>query len=270
MNSMKRINLFEKKYLMLYILFLPLIMLLLTGEFDLPGKVPPSKKEIPVWRSDIPDFNAISDIEERKRSFFDFVRPLIETENTRVLEKRKRLLYLYKQYREKIIFSIEEKAWMERLKAKYRVNGNLDDPELVWIELIRRVDELPVELALTQAAKESGWGTSRFARIGNNFFGQWCFKEGCGIVPVNRGEGAKHEVRQFGSVNESVQSYVHNLNTHAAYEEFRQLRFEQRRKGKKLDGYPLISGLPRYSERGEVYLEEIRDLMLANMYIMGS
>jgi len=255
---------------MLYILLFPLAMLLLTGEYDLRNREHNVKKEIPVWSSEIPDFSAISDMEERKKSFFEFVRPMIETENARVLEKRERLLDLYKQYREKIIFSMEEKEWLEELKAKYRVNGNFNDPELVWIELIRRVDVLPIELALTQAAKESGWGISRFARGGNNIFGQWCFQEGCGMVPVNREEGATHEVQKFGSVSESVRSYIHNLNTNTAYDEFRHLRFEQRRTGKRLDGYSLVSGLPRYSERGEVYLEEIRDMMLANMHIIGS
>lgn len=255
---------------MLCILFLPLAMPLLTGEFDFTGMVHFFNKKGPVLKSEVPDFSAISDMEEKKRSFFEFVRPAIETENARVMEERKRLLSLYKQYRKKIIFSMEEKAWLEKLKVKYRVNDNINDPELVWMELISRVDILPVELALTQAAKESGWGTSRFTRLANNIFGQWCFKEGCGIVPFNREEGAKHEVRKFKSVNESVRSYIHNLNTHYAYDEFRKLRFEQRRSGKKLAGYPLISGLPGYSERGEAYLEEIRDMMLANMHIIGS
>ncbi len=254
---------------MLLILLLPLAMPLLTGEFNLPNRVH-HKKGIPVWRSKVPDFSAIIDIEEKKRSFFEFLRPVIDSENTKVLVERAKLLDLYKQYREKIIFSMEEKAWFGKLKSKYRVKDNVDDPEHVWIELISRVDMLPVELALTQAAKESGWGTSRFARVANNVFGQWCFTDGCGIVPINRKEGATHEVRKFTSVNGSVRSYIHNLNTHAAYEEFRQLRFQQRRTGKKLDGYPLVSGLPRYSERGEAYLEEIRDMMLANMYIIGS
>ena len=254
---------------MLYILLLPLAMPLLTGKFDLQNNVNHIKKVIPVWRSAVPDFSAIIDIEEKKRSFFEFVRPVIESENARVYVQRGKLLALYKQYRENFIFSLEEKAWLKKLKAKYRVRDNADDPELVWLELIKRVDILPVELALTQAAKESGWGTSRFATMANNMFGQWCFKEGCGIVPSSREEGAKHEVRKFGSVSESARSYIHNLNTNAAYEEFRQLRYEQRRKGKKLEGYPLVSGLPRYSERGEAYLEEIRDMMLANMHIMG-
>jgi Bax protein len=260
---------FRRRYLILLILLLPLAMPLLTGEFNLPRRVY-HKMGIPVWKSKIPDFSAIIDIEEKKRSFFEFLRPVIDSENTRVLVERAKLLDLYKQYRGNIIFSMEEKEWFRDLKAKYRVKDNVDDPEHVWIELISRVDMLPIELALTQAAKESGWGTSRFAKMANNMFGQWCFTDGCGIVPINREEGAKHEVRKFTSVNESVRSYIHNLNTHAAYEEFRQLRFAQRRTGKKLDGYPLVSGLPRYSQRGEAYLEEIRDMMLANMYIIGS
>lgn len=265
MNFMSSINFIKKKYLMFCILLLPLTIPLLTGECDMTERTP-----APVLISDIPDFSAISDIEEKKRSFFKFIRPEIEAENVKIFGKRERLLALYEKYEEKIIFSMEDKKWLEQLKVHYRVKDSIDDPDIAWMELIRRVDILPVELALTQAAKESGWGTSRFARFGNNIFGQWCFIEGCGLVPAKRNEGANHEVKKFESVNASVRSYIHNLNTHAAYMEFRQLRSEQRLAGQKLDGYPLIFGLPEYSERGEAYLEEIRDMMLANMDIMGS
>jgi Bax protein len=260
----------RKRYLMLFILLLPLVMPLLTGEWGLPRRVHKFDSKGPILRSDLPDFSAISDLKKKKRRFFEFVSPVIEAENARIFEKRQKLLELYDQHRQGMIFSIEEKQWLEYLKKKYRVYDDSSNPEAVWMELIKRVDVLPVELALIQAAKESGWGTSRFARMGNNIFGQWCFIEGCGIVPINREEGATHEVQKFASVNESVRSYMRNLNTHFAYEEFRELRYKQRLTGEGLKGYPLVSGLPGYSERGEAYLEEIRDMMMANMDIIGS
>lgn len=269
MNRFNYSKLIRKRYLVLIILLLPLLMPLLTGEWDLPPRVHDFDKKDPVLKSDIPDFSAITDLEKKKRSFFEFIRPVIEAENARVFKEREKLLELYDRYRRDISLSIEDKRWLEGLKKRYRVDHDTDGPA-AWIELIKRVDILPVELALIQAAKESGWGTSRFARTGNNIFGQWCFKEGCGIVPVDREEGAGHEVRKFASVKDSVRSYMRNLNTHYAYEVFRELRYKQRLAGEELKGYPLISGLPGYSERGEAYLEEIRDMMTANKDIIGS
>lgn len=222
-----------------------------------------------VLANELPDFSAIKDIKEKKKRFFSFVRPIIEAENERVLSKREKLIGLYKKHIENALFSTEEVEWLDRLHAEYRINDD-DDPEFVWTDSLRRVDALPVELAMTQAAKESGWGVSRFVRTGNNIFGQLCFVKGCGIVPVNRDEGAIHEVRKFESVRASVRSYIRNLNTNSAYEGFRQLRFDQRQAGEELEAYSLISGLPRYSVRGEAYLEEIRAMILANRHIMGS
>lgn len=270
MTTVTYLKVFRKRYLMLLILLLPLVMPLLTGEWNMVRKARDFDRKTPILRSALPDFSAINDLEEKKRSFFEFIRPVIEAENERVFENRKKLLELYNQHRKHMVFSIEENQWLEHIRDRYKVDDNADDPESVWTELIKRVDILPVELALIQAAKESGWGTSRFAKIGNNIFGQWCFEEGCGIVPINREEGATHEVQRFASINDSVRSYMRNLNTHYAYEEFRELRYKQRLAGKDIQGYPLISGLPGYSERGEAYLEEIRDMLLANMHIIGS
>mgnify|MGYP002064425563 CR=1 FL=1 len=100
----------------------------------------------------------------------------------------------------------------------------MGDETALLAELRRRVDTVPIRLALAQAAKESGWGTSRFARKGNNFFGQWCYDEGCGLVPRARGEGRSHEVRAFDSPGDSVASYLRNINTHHGYRELRHAR----------------------------------------------
>ncbi len=224
----------------------------------------------PVIASDIPDFDLIRDTAEKKRSFFRFLRPIIEEENARVLVKRKRLLDLYERHRQKASLSPLDIEWLDGLYSEYKVKRNPDDTELDWTALLKRVDALPVEMALIQAAKESGWGSSRFARAGNNLFGQWCFRNGCGLVPNGRDPGDKHEVAVFRSVRSSVRSYIHNLNTNIAYSHFRDLRFEQRRQGKEPDAYTLIDGLPGYSERGEAYIEEIRAMLLANEPYMGS
>ena len=123
---------------------------------------------------------------------------------------------------------------------------------------------IPNSLALVQAANESAWGTSRFARDANNYFGQWCFTRGCGLIPANRIEGAHHEVQRFSSPKESVASYLNNLNTHNAYAQLRSIRSNAVKNGEPITGYLLAAGLGKYSERGEAYIEEIRTMIRVN------
>ncbi len=117
---------------------------------------------------------------------------------------------------------------------------------------------------------ESAWGTSRFAREGRNYFGQWCFKEGCGLVPLKRNKNASHEVRRFNSAQESVRAYLHNLNTNRAYREFRELRYNLRVEKSPLDADILAEGLSRYSEKGMRYVRNLRMLMRDNAQGLAS
>src|SRR5690606_24219440 len=127
-----------------------------------------------------------------------------------------------------------------------------------------RVDILPSSLVLAQAANESAWGTSRFALEGNNFFGQWCWSEGCGLVPQQRHSGAAHEVQSYASVADSVRSYFMNINTFPSYLELRRTRQRLRDQGKPLDRHALAEGLERYTERGAEYVKEVRAIIQVN------
>ena len=115
-----------------------------------------------------------------------------------------------------------------------------------------------------QAANESAWGTSRFARIGLNFFGQWCYKKGCGMVPRRRNSEAEHEVAAFKSVRAAVSSYFKNINTHNAYKELRTIREDLRAQQKPILATKLTYGLMSYSERGEAYIEELNTMINQN------
>jgi Bax protein len=130
--------------------------------------------------------------------------------------------------------------------------------------LDRRIGIVPESLVLVQAAKESGWGTSRFAREGNNLFGQRCYSPGCGLVPRNRASDAEFWVAEFDSVHESITSYVMNLKTHAQYRDFRIRRQQLREAAQPLTGLALADGLLGYSELGQSYVDEIRDLLRYN------
>jgi len=211
----------------------------------------------------------VVDVRARKVRFFNMLRPLVQAENKRIMKVRKRLLNLsLKADRKGNPYTSQEMDLIYPQAAKYRV-PLADNPDpAFWALLLKRLDEVPVELALAQAANESAWGTSRFAKDGNNYFGQWCYKEGCGIVPARRNAGSTHEVKVFSSADESVRAYIYNLNTSYAYKRFRSLRKHMRRNGEKLDATLLAGGLSTYSERGAKYVRSIRILIRHNQALM--
>ncbi len=212
----------------------------------------------------MPDFEAVTDTNTRKEAFFAFLHSHIEEENERVRETRLRLLPLAAVLRAGEPLSKVERADFEQIVSEYRLEeSGLNDRELAR-ELLRRVDIVPMSLVMAQAANESAWGTSRFAREGNNIFGQWCFNEGCGLVPERRRSDASHEVRSFGSVQGSVRAYLRNLNTHDSYAEMREMRAQMRAQARPLDSMVLARGLTRYSARGMAYVSELQDIIRVN------
>lgn len=219
---------------------------------------------------DLPDFNSFSDVQDKKRQFFDFIGPIIEAENKKVLINREKLLLLEQQFSKGKPMRSKDEKWVKNLAKIYKVRIDTLDDQAAWTSLKHRVDSVPVPLALAQSANESSWGTSRFGQEGNNLFGQWCFIEGCGLVPARRNKGATHEVARFNSVNESVAHYILNLNTLMAYQPLRTIRREHREEGKTLSGSELAVGLLHYSERGKDYVEEIQTLIRINQPLMLS
>ncbi|WP_115718668.1 glucosaminidase domain-containing protein [Gallaecimonas mangrovi] len=212
--------------------------------------------------SAMPDFDQFQDVVEKKKAFFAYLRPMVEAENARIMANRKRLKkVLTKQY-----LSPAEQEWLDNLADSYDVPLPLDDKGKDT--LLRRVDKLPVALVLAQAANESAWGTSRFATDGNNFFGQWCYVEGCGLVPQQRIEGASHEVAKFKSPQASVRSYIHNINTNGAYYGLRKIREKARDAGRDPRAENLVRGLLHYSQRGGAYVRELADMISHNRRYM--
>jgi len=210
----------------------------------------------------LPDFDRYG-ITERKNIFFEFIRPIIRAENQRIREDKFKFRQLYARQLNGYRMTDSEKSFVRALMDEYRVGGKLSDNS-AWEVLMRRVDVVPIPLASVQAAIESGWGTSRFARIGNNLFGQWCFRESCGIVPDRRAEDAIYEVACFRTVNESVRSYLNNLNSFSAYKHFRALRLKQRMETGSLNSYELAGKLQAYSARRNEYIDELRLMLRVN------
>ena len=209
----------------------------------------------------LPDFASYTQVKEMKAAFIDYISPIIEYHNEQLTSERERLQKMHRSLELGETVPSSESRWLKQLASKYEVTWNEDQPVGMTQELLMRVDIVPLQLAVVQAAKESSWGRSRYAVEINNLFGQWCFKKGCGLVPKERSGGAKHEVRKFNTVSDAVRSYMHNLNSHRHYSDLRKLRHDLRLKGQSIEGGELVDGLLLYSERRQQYVEEIRSMI---------
>ena len=211
-----------------------------------------------------PDFASISNIETKKQQFFDFLQDYVHYENGFIRDLRQKLLSYAEILGEGTTLSGLERSWMMDLAITYSVDTKVANDQALVNELLLRIDVIPTSLVLAQAANESAWGTSRFALEANNIFGQWCFEEGCGIIPNRRAAGATHEVESFDTIEASIEGYFLNINSHHLYAGFRQERARLRRLGRRLDPIVLAQGLDRYSERGKSYVDEVQTLIQQN------
>lgn len=213
---------------------------------------------------EFPDFSAYEGVDERKQAFFDYMHKHVERENRRVLAQRKELVPLYEVARDGAPLSYTERRILQGIAEEYRLDPEAMSERELTSELMLRVDKLPTSLVLAQAANESAWGTSRFAREANNLFGQWCFSEGCGMVPSNRPADASHEVRTFPTVADAVKAYFLNINTNETYDYLRRLRSDMRRRDEPVNSLVLAYGLTGYSSRGLAYVTELQSIIRHN------
>ncbi len=214
-----------------------------------------------VIQPSVPDFSALKAGPERKQIFFGYFLPIIQQRNQEILEIRQQLQE-WEQARDAIGWWDAQR--IEGLAEDYRMEAFNIESDADWATLLRRVDRVPPSLALVQAAKESAWGTSRFSLQGYNFYGQWCFEKGCGIVPTGRDANKKHEVAVFDSPKAAVESYIHNLNSFYAYKPLRDIRAGLNAAQTLVTGLALANGLGVYSERGAEYIKEIRSMIRNN------
>lgn len=199
------------------------------------------------------------DVLTKKRLFFRTLGPLVLRSNELILKDRAQLTGFSAG-----TMTDGQRSWLSELAKNYRVDENAyDGPEAVLEELQLRVDIVPVSLALSQAAEESGWGTSRFAFSGNALFGQWTWGKGISPEQQRSGKG-DYKIAAFETPLDSVRAHAQNLNTHNAYADFRRRRAELRRAGGRISGRSLAETLSRYSERGEGYVESLHAIMRVN------
>jgi len=201
----------------------------------------------------------------RVSQFIQFLYPKVQAVNDQVYKERKQLIALYQVHKTGTALSYQQQTWVKQLAKAYDVKSVNLKQNATWQALLDRVDIIPASMVIAQAANESAWGQSRFAKEGNNYFGQHCYRQGCGIVPRRRNPGSVMEVAKFASAKESIASYIHNLNTHGTYKKLRQIRAQMRAQGDnkldgELNGYQLAAGLTHYSELG-VYAQSIRSII---------
>jgi Bax protein len=239
-----------------------------------------------------PEFALLRDTSARKQAFYNYMLPKIYIANAETTLERQWLLNLSARIQQALvqeaviritakhetnaqpIVSVDlmpalvestELAALARMEWRYRLKpkkgASIEDR---LEQLLLRVDVVPASLVLAQAAKESGWGTSRFAREGNNFFGIWCFYEDCGMTPERRDQGRFHEVAMFDTVEEGVRYYIRTINSHSAYDGLRETRAVARQHNTPFAGVEFASGLLRYSERGLMYVNEIQSMIRYN------
>ena len=195
----------------------------------------------------------IESSKKRKELFIQIILPLILEENNKIKFDRIKLFTILNKNNN----SESEKKWLNR---KFKQYGVLNK-DLATLKI--RMDEIPVSLAIAQAAKETGWGTSRFALEGNALFGQWTWS-GEGIKPAGADDDSKHKVMRFNILKSSIRAYQRNLNTHSSYKEFRMSRAEFRDKSIQLDSIVLVDYLKKYAETGEEYVKILKQIIKQN------
>ena len=199
------------------------------------------------------EIRMIENTKKRKEFFIQIVLPLVLQENNNIRLDRKRLFTIINKSNNSNL----EKKWLQKKYKQYGVPSK----DLSTLKI--RMDEIPVSLAIAQAAKETGWGTSRFALEGNALFGQWTWS-GQGLKPKDSDKDEGHKVMKFNVLQASVRAYQRNINTHSSYKGFREARAKLRDQGKPLDSLILAEYLKEYAETGNQYVEVLQKIIKQN------
>ena len=213
-----------------------------------------TKKVKPIRLSLLPnEMKSIENSGKRKNLFIKIILPLVLEENNRIIIDRKKLFTILNKNKN----SKDEIKWLNQKFKQYGVVNK----DLATLKV--RMDIIPVSLAIAQAAKETGWGTSRFAIEGNALFGQWTWS-GEGIKPAGADTDATYKVMKFNVLKASVRAYQRNLNTHSSYKKFRFIRAQLRDDNKKLDSLKLAEYLDSYAQTGTEYTKVLKQIIQQN------
>lgn len=281
---------------------LAIFAVVMTVAFVLPFILPPAVSSLSIIASplnddpfsldfknnfssiEVPEFTDIQDVKTKKHTYFQFIGKLAYQNNQLILRKRSFIQDIVTDYASIIdsdpelsifefqarFLSSNEQDKLKFLLEEYRIKSQ--EVSNVFLELQLRVNIIPIELIQVQTANESGWGTSRFAIQGYNFFGLWCYQKGCGLVPSRRSEGMTHEVAKFTTPAQGMYRYVLNLNRNKAYRQL-QIKRQELLHSEKLSSFDLAmqltTTLEAYSERGQAYIDELQSMLRVNRSLLG-
>lgn len=208
------------------------------------------------------EYYKIKDAKLKKQTFVDILIPKIHEAQKQIISDRLFIQNFFKKY----LFTYSLKGRLDlgrliKISKKYRIKQMYNEAEYLL-----KVDTIPISLVLAQSAVESAWGESRFAREGNNLFGEWTWGKK-GMIPAGRDENAKHKLRIFDSLDDSIARYMLNLNRHHSYKDFRILRAQYRLEGKFFTGLVASTQMTNYSQMREVYNELIANVIKGNKFM---
>ena len=217
---------------------------------------------LPILSSLPSDFDQLQDVKLKKKLFYLITLPIIHESNRLILDDREMVINIEKKFLRADLNENEVNETV-RLAVKYKLDYSTIDLKL-FRDLKQRINIIPVSLALAQAIVESGWGQSRFALEGNALYGQWTTNEQKGIIPEDRDEDKTHAVRKFENLKQSVQAYMHNINTHRAYYSFRVVRRIAERVQYTDPISAKVKFLAAYAEIGQEYVDKLELIIESN------
>jgi len=198
-----------------------------------------------------------------KQDFIKTLLPLISYENQKILIERKNLFNIKEALVNEKTLNNQDLVYLRKIAKKYKIKINNKHKIDLINQLLISIDIIPNSIVLAQAANESGWGTSRFAKEYNALFGEYTYDFSKGVIPLKREEGKKHLVKAFSSYNNSIKSYFRNINTHYAYEKFRLTRKQMRDKNNFSNINLLVDRLSTYAEDNN-YVKTINSIIESN------
>ena len=210
-----------------------------------------------------PEPNWKKDYSPKKIEFIETLLPLITFQNQQIVIERKKLFKMADYLEDMKTLKKDDILYLNNLAKKYKINTKNKHKIDLVNELLHSVDIIPNSIVLAQAANESGWGTSRFAKEYNALFGQYTYDENNGVVPFDRDEGKKHLIKYFPSIDKSVESYFYNINSHYAYSKFRDIRSQMNKKD--IDIKLLTEKLDVYAE-DKFYVDTINKIIDSNNF----
>lgn len=190
-------------------------------------------------------------IDDKKKAFINMLIPSILVAKHRLSKDQEQVGKLLKLKN----LTQKEQLWLTKKRHIFKAS-TID-------ELYAKMEVHPTSIVIAQAIIESGWGTSRFFKKANNVFGIWSFngQEKRIAASEKRGKETVY-LKKYSSMEQSIYDYFLMLSTKDVYEEFREVRLTNK------DPFLLVEKLEKYSELGDVYIQNLKKTIEKNKLLV--